>query len=91
MCGFEHCGTDKNKENKTWGIYQNISSSCKLCKKQCDVEESFECAGVECDYSDGRYCIWLKKSNCLQKEKRPYSEDYKTCIKIEHSREKGIN
>lgn len=61
-----------------------------MCKKRCDIETSFDCVGVECDYSDGRNCVWLKLSNCGPNEERPYSENYKTCIKTE-TQKSGID
>ena len=61
-----------------------------MCKKQCDIETSFDCVGVECDYSDAKHCVWLRTSNCGSNEERPYSENYKTCIKIE-TQKTGIN
>ena len=37
------------------------------------------CSAVECDFNDGRDCIWIKNGNCGPRKDRVYSESYRTC------------
>ena len=82
MCGYHHCDRDRlwiSKEDNLWGVYTDTPSNCSMCQKKCDLDDN--CAGVECDYFDDRYCSWWNDLNCGTVEERIYSLSYKTCVK----------